>query len=105
MVSRQQHLWNVVPTKRWRSGVAWRAEPALVKGVAARAVEIGHRAGQQPDGCIDDRQGGGLAATQHEVSERDLFGCQMFGDSLVDVLVVPAEQREGLTAGVAHCVS
>ena len=60
--------------------------------------------GQQAHGRIDDREGGGLAAAEHEVAERELLGGEVLGDALVHVLVVPAEDGELVAGGEAHGV-
>ena len=55
---------------------------------------VAHHAGDQAGDGLDDRDGGHLAAGQHEVAERQLAVDQVVGDPLVDALVAAAEQRE-----------
>ena len=86
------------------SRVAWRAQATGPVGVGACAVHVRHRAFEESDGCVDDDERGGLTAAQDVVADGDFFGGEVVGDALVDVLVVAAEDREGVTGGVAYGV-
>src|SRR5215216_6500641 len=94
MITRQEHLRDDVSAIFRRTRVAGRGEPALPERVAECALVITHRAGKQTHGRIDDGQGGGLAAAEDEVAERQLFRREAIGDALVDVLVMSTEDGE-----------
>ena len=84
-----------------RTGIARRANSALVERIGARALVIGHRAGKEPDDRIHDGERCGLAPAQHKIAQRYLFRGQIIGHSLVHVLVVTAQQREFVALGEA----
>ena len=102
MVSTHQHVGHGKPAILGRPRVAGRADAAIVKRIGARTLQIAHGPRQQPHGGIDDGQCRRLAAAQHKVAERNLFGGQVGRDALVHVFVVAAEQRELGAGGKAH---
>ena len=73
--------------------------PQIVRELAARIKEI-HSLGVQTSVVIG---GGniwrGLSASHHEVANGQLVGGQMVGNALVHILIVAAQQREGLAFG------
>src|SRR5215213_9013708 len=102
MITRQEYLGNRMSAILWRPRVAGRGQPALPERVAERALVVAHRAGEQAHGGIDDGERSGLAAAQNEVAERELLRGEMIGDTLVDVLVVSAQDGELRRAREAH---
>src|SRR5439155_12098100 len=89
----------------WRSRVARRAEIAIEERIAVRALVIGHRAGKQSGGGVDNRQRGRLATTQYEITDGDFLGGQMVGDALIDILIMATQESQLSTGGVADGVS
>ncbi len=65
---------------------------------------VAQRAREQPHHRVEHAQRGRLAARQHEIAHRQLFGGQLVGHPLVHVLVVPAQQREPLAQREPHRV-
>ena len=104
MIARQQHLRHGVPAVDRRPRIARRAELAIEKGIAVRALVVGHRAGEKTHCRVNDRERGWLTAAEHEVTERDFFGRQMIGDALIHILVVATEKRQLLSGGVTDGV-
>ena len=61
---------------------------------SARRLLVAHHAGHEPGDRLDDHERGRLAAREHVVADRELAVAEVVGDTLVDALVAPAQQRE-----------
>ncbi len=95
VVAGAEDVGHRVPAVLGRAGVRRCGEEAVVvEGVVHRRVVVSHGAGQEPHDGVGDRERADLATREDEVAERDLLCGQMIGHPLVDVLVVPAQERE-----------
>src|SRR2546423_8717471 len=94
VVSGEQDIRDRMAAIFWWARVTRRAKAPTKERVGAGAIEVGHGAGKQTHRSVNYRQRGGLPSTQDEIAERYLLRSKMVGDALVDVLVVPAEERE-----------
>ncbi len=89
-------MGHVQTTETSRSGVHRLLEQAVAEGFANRRLRIADDTGEQAGDTLDDGKSRHLAASEHEVTQRDLLVGEVVGHPLVDPLVSSTDQGEVL---------
>ena len=88
------------PTARRTRSRGQRRGIETLRGFAERFVHdrvlVTQCSGNKPRYGIEDHRGGEFSARQHEVTDRDLIRCQVFGDAFVYTFVTPADQYDAV---------